>query len=237
MVPLVDVTAKAVLLYVETVSTNKFIKEAVLLLTSVLASTSFEGQDETLISSIKLQIDPLLSSFNQILTESENLTSLQTVLECGLQMAKKWAELVGGHFNAPALILAKLNKFEACSGPTCAAFLNLAFSLRETNKKWEKICSPVQEENVGLEPLLRSMVKCYKTKCCKNIGYFTVVQQDEMASQLFWCLLDEKTEKIEKSAEVKGQKCFCLPNDNKAKLKEVDQMLSRVASFLENNEV
>ena len=77
------------------------------------------SKNETMMSTLRLQIDSLLASFNDILCggnsqewktiDEDLLTSLTSILECGLQMAKidDWAELVGRHFAHPSLMLAR----------------------------------------------------------------------------------------------------------------------------------
>lgn len=67
---LVDVTAKGVTLYVETISGPKYVNEAVTMFSELLtqATESDNGlNNETLMSSLKLQVDSLLSAFNNML--------------------------------------------------------------------------------------------------------------------------------------------------------------------------
>ena len=114
---MVDVTAKTLSLLLETSSTvPNFVKEAVSMMSSVLASEALEATNETMMTTLRLQIDSLLAAFNNILCEKEwksvdqdLLTTLTSILECSLQMAQidDWAELVGNHFAHPSLILSK----------------------------------------------------------------------------------------------------------------------------------
>ena len=123
---LVDVTSKALSLLLETSNSPNFLNEGVLMMSAVLDFVDQdhkqkEGQkvcskNETMMSTLRLQIDSLLASFNDILCSQEwktidedLLTSLTSILECGLQMAKidDWAELVGTHFAHPSLMLAR----------------------------------------------------------------------------------------------------------------------------------
>lgn len=67
---LVDVTAKGVSLYVETISGPRYVNEAVSMFSELLcqATASDNGlNNETLMSSLKLQVDSLLSAFNTML--------------------------------------------------------------------------------------------------------------------------------------------------------------------------
>ena len=83
---LVDVTAKSVLLYAETMTSSnvRYLNEAVLMFSAVLNEAVFGGtgciKDETLMSSLKLQVDPLVSAFNVILggTTSDTTTHSET---------------------------------------------------------------------------------------------------------------------------------------------------------------
>ena len=128
---LIDVTSKALSLLLETSNSPNFVNEGVLMMSTVLEfvdqNEQKEGQklcskNETMMSTLRLQIDSLLASFNDILGGSSSgnshewktidedlLTSLTSILECGLQMAKidDWAELVGTHFAHPSLMLAR----------------------------------------------------------------------------------------------------------------------------------
>ena len=106
--------------------------------TNVLQQASnIPDKDETQMSSLKLQIDPVLSAFNEILSNeikshssgssptgvpssksddevTDLIKSLQCVLECSLQVAKidDWAGLVATHLVNPALILSRLRGLE-----------------------------------------------------------------------------------------------------------------------------
>ena len=73
--------------------------------------------------------------------------------------------------------------------------------------------------------------------------------QEAHISQLFWQIFDENQENYEKtagnqdsaksisSATAAKRQCLCLENNDKNRLKEVDQMLSNVATAMENNDV
>ena len=142
--PLIDVTAKAVLLYVETVTQSniKYLKEAIEMFTTVLnEATNMTEKDETQMSSLKLQIDPLLGSFNEILSnevkngghfetaseDGELLRSLQCVLDCCLQVAKidDWAALVAAHLANPAQICTRLKAIGDENGQICTGMSDL----------------------------------------------------------------------------------------------------------------
>ena len=114
---LVDVTAKTLSLLLETsTSVPSFVNEAVSMMSLVLTSDALETQNETMMTTLRLQIDSLLAAFNHILCEKEwksvdqdLLTTLTSILECSQQMAKidDWAELVGNHFAHPSLMLSR----------------------------------------------------------------------------------------------------------------------------------
>ncbi len=248
---LVDVTAKSVLLYVETINNVRYINEATLMFSTVLSEAmSAKINDETLMSSLKLQVDPLLSVFNNLILGCEfknaedELVTLQSMLECCLRVARvaDWSQLVASHLATPGLILTKLKsleEFQLCLGPIFAAFFHLTQKLKSF-KKWDKLFA----ESVELEAVLQSWVRCFQAKCHSDFApkYFKIVQKDETASQMFWALLSPKEEKANsKTEDAENEmgppkaKCLCLLD--KTKLKEVDQMLANVSSALENNDV
>jgi len=271
---LVDVTAKAVLLYAETINSSnvRYLNEAILMFTAVLneavlGETGGCIKDETLMSSLKLQVDPLVSAFNVILSgttnettvhtknlvdEEDTLRSLRSILECSYQIAKidDWAEVVSAHLASPASILSRMRGLEdsgICTGPLLAAFFNLAQTLKVCNKKWKSIVT-TPEAAGSLETIMGPWTICYKRRCCPQDvqTYFKIMQQDETASELFWKLSNnprtsenQENQTPNSTAEKGGasrQQFLCV-DGGKNKIKEVDQIISNVAAFIENNDI
>lgn len=159
---------------------------------------------------------------------------LAAILGCCLTLAKidDWNQLVGGHLSSPALILTKIKNDSQCQGPLLASFFRLAQVLKG-HKKWDKVLENNNEQ--GLESILETWVKCYQSKCHSKFiyQYFEILQEDHSASKLFWNLVNTDEENLGKEQQ---NKVICS-HDDKTRLKEVDQLLSKVATVLENNDV
>lgn len=172
--------------------------------------------------------------FSAVNDYDDHENDLASILECCLVLAKidDWNQLVGAHLSTPALILAKIKTDSRCQGPLLASFFKLAQALKG-HKKWDKVLENNSEQ--GLESIMQTWVQCYQAKCHSKFicQYFEILQDHDSASKLFWSLAE--TAQTTKD-NLEQNKAICLLDD-KTRLKDVDQLLSKVATILENNDV
>lgn len=235
---LVDVTAKALLAFIEALG-GQGLSEAVSMLNDVLEDdlmNELKKEDVTMMSSLRLQIDSLLASFAPLLTlEATRDFEIEAILKCSLKISRidDWAMLVCGHFSQPGLILARLMASkEIC--PISASIFELAQVLRMNNKKWEKFFAEDLEQD---ETILRSWVNCFEAKCHPEAfsQYFSIMQAHAKSSEIFMRILTSKADTSKEEAKI-------IPKspgleDNGKMVKEVESMLQTVSLAMENNDV
>ena len=131
-----------------------------------------------------------------------------------------------------------------------AALFDLAAILKPANKKWDKFLTNFTSEQGDFESILKSWATCHQRKCCISFSkrYFKIIQdQNPNVSDVFWDILTKNdtkvlaTKRVESSCDISSataakRQFLCLEND-KNKIKEVDQMLANVANAMENNDV
>jgi hypothetical protein len=255
---LVDVTAKTLLLYLEVGNAaSNHCSEAVLMLCDVLKASvvlKAKDSDETMMASLRLQIDSVLSTFNRILTSTATssaeattddlLTSLQSILECSLQIAQidDWTDLVIGHFAQPTSIVSRMrslgNTSDCCTASILALIFQLADTLRKNNKKWERVFADDLETD---ETIVRSWVACFEARChVDKFGhFFNIIQSHKATSDLFIKLLSPATPHHPENVHnmYKSTTEHHLTSASGFNLKKIDEALKSITEAIENNDV
>ena len=236
-----DITVKTVLYLLEanTNATNTMF-EAIEMLSQVLKEAVLDKEkDQTLMSSLKLQLDSLLALFNATLTtdikledDMASLRLVEAVLRCSLCLTK--FNLIGTQFGNPTLICAKLksvlNSDRLCGGPIMASLFELASKLKTDNKKWEKVFREKLETD---EAVINSWMKCFESKCHKSwVGtYFRLMDENSETSHVFQKLWTEEGTNPKKTDSPPKKETFANFN-----MKEIDKVVQQISTKIQNND-
>ena len=238
-----DITVKTVLYLLEanTNATNTMF-EAIEMLSQVLKKAALDKEkDQTLMSSLKLQLDSLLALFNATLTtdikledDKASLKLVEAVLRCSLCLTK--FNLIGAQFGNPTLIVAKLksvlNSDRLCGGPIMAILFEMASKLKTDNKKWEKVFREKLETD---ESLIRSWMNCFESKCHKSwVGnYFRLMDENSETSRVFQKLWAEEGTDPKTKIDDPPRKKDTFANFD---MKEIDKVVQQISTKIQNND-